>query len=104
MLEASRRIGQDLDKPSKYAQWMRDAGFTNVNQVLLKCPASAWPKEKKFKTLGMWHQANTLDGLEGFTMAFFTRILNWQPEEVHSFLVGVRGDTNNKRIHNYWPV
>jgi hypothetical protein len=104
MLEASRRINQDLDNPPKYAQWMRDAGFINVHQVLFKCPSNTWPKDKKQKTLGLWHLANTLDGLEGFTMAFFTRILGWKPEEVQVFLAGVREDTKNKQIHNYWPV
>jgi hypothetical protein len=79
LLEASRRINQDLDNPPKYAQWMRDAGFVNVKQVRLKCPANPWPKDKKLKTLGLWNMANALDGLEGFTMAFFTRILGWQP-------------------------
>jgi hypothetical protein len=104
MLEASSRIHQDLDNPSKYADWMRDAGFVNVNHVFLKCPANPWPKDKRMKTLGMWHLANTLDGLEGFTMAIFTRVLGWQPEEVQVFLAGVREDTKNRQIHNYWPV
>lgn len=104
MLEASRRIHQDLDNPPKYAQWMSDAGFINVNQVFLKCLANPWPKDKGLKTLGMWHLANTLDGLKGFTMAIFTRVLGWQPEEVQVFLAGVRADTKNRQIHNYWPV
>jgi len=90
MLEASRRINQDLDNPPKYTHWMRDAGFINVHQVLFKCPSNPWLKDKKQKTLGLWHLANTLDGLEGFTMAFFTRILGWKPEEVQVFLAGVR--------------
>jgi hypothetical protein len=90
MLEASRRIHQDLDNPPKYAQWMREAGFINVQYVPFKWPSNPWPKDKKHKTLGLWNLGNTLDGLEGFTMAFFTRILGWQPEDVHVFLVGVR--------------
>jgi len=104
MLEASRRIHQDLDNPPKYTQWMREAGFVNVQYVPFKWPSNPWPRDKKHKTLGLWNLANTLDGLEGFTLAFFTRILGWQPEDVHLFLVGVREDTKNKQIHNYWPM
>lgn len=104
MLEVSRRINQNFENPPKYAEWMREAGFVNVQQILLKCPSNPWPKDKKYKTLGLWNLANTLDGLEGFTLALFTRILGWRPEEVQVFLAGVRADTKNKQIHNYWPV
>jgi hypothetical protein len=34
----------------------------------------------------------------------FTRVLNWQPEEVSVFLAGVRQDSKNKGIHNYYPM
>ncbi|KAH7327507.1 S-adenosyl-L-methionine-dependent methyltransferase [Rhexocercosporidium sp. MPI-PUGE-AT-0058] len=89
MLEASIKMGQPLNNPPKYAEWMRDAGFTDG---------------KKEKTLGLWNMVNTLDGLDGFTMAMFTRVLGWSPEEVTVFLVGVRADCKNKALHNYWPV
>ena len=104
MLEASRKIGQDLNNPTKYAQWMREAGFVNDRYEPFKWPSNPWPKDKKFKTLGLWNLANTLDGLEGFTMAFFTRILGWESEEVQTFLVDVRKDTKDKSIHNSWPM
>jgi hypothetical protein len=104
MLEATRRIGQATDKPLNYAQWLREAGFVNVQYVLYKWPSNTWPKDKKQKILGLWNLANTLDGLEGFTMAMFTRILGWKPEDVQVFLVKVREDTKNKAIHNYYSV
>jgi hypothetical protein len=104
MLEASIKIGKPLNNPPHYAQWMTDAGFTNVGSSLYKWPSNSWPKGQKEKTLGLWNMVNTLDGLEGFTLAMFTRVLGWSPEEVHVFLAGVRADTKNKRFHNYWPV
>jgi hypothetical protein len=104
LLEASKRIGQSLDNPTKYAEWMREAGFVNVQHVVFKWPCNPWPRDKKHKTLGMWTLANALDGLEGFTMAMFTRVLGWQPEEVQSLLVNVRKDIKNKSIHNYLKV
>ena len=104
MLEASGRLNQRLDKPPNYAQWMREAGFINVQSHIFRWPTNPWPRDKKHKTLGLWSLANTLDGLEGFTMAYFTRILGWQPEEVQVFLVDVRDDNKNKQKHNYYPV
>jgi hypothetical protein len=104
MLEASSRLNQRLDKPHDYAQWMREAGFINVQNEVFKWPTNPWPRDKKHKTIGLWSLANALDGLEGFTMAYFTRVFGWQPEEVQVFLVGVREDQKNKQKHNYWPV
>lgn len=104
MLEASHRINKCLDNPPKYAQWMREAGFVNVHHDIFKWPNNPWPKDKKHKTLGLWSLANTLDGLEGFTMAYFTRLLGWSPEEVQVFLVQVREDNKNRRLHCYHPM
>lgn len=104
MLEASGRLNQRLDKPQNYAQWMREAGFINVQHQVFKWPTNPWPRDKKHKTLGLWSLANTLDGLGGFTMAYFTRVLGWQPEEVEVFLVDVRKSNKNKQKHNYCPM
>jgi hypothetical protein len=104
MLEASRKIGQDLDNPERYSQWMKEAGFINVTYAQYKWPSNPWPRDTKHKTVGLWNQANTLDGLEGFSLAIFTRVLGWQPEEVLVFLIKVREDTRNRKIHNYWPM
>jgi hypothetical protein len=104
MLEASRKMGRDLDNPERYPQWMNEAGFINVTNVPHKWPSNPWPRDKKHKTVGLWNQANTLDGLEGFSMAIFTRVLGWTPEEVTIFLIRVREDTKNRKIHNYWPM
>ncbi|KAI9051879.1 hypothetical protein LZ554_004135 [Drepanopeziza brunnea f. sp. 'monogermtubi'] len=104
MLEASIEMGKPLNNPPHYAQWMMDAGFTDVHSSLYKWPSNTWPKGEKEKTLGLWNMVNTLDGVEGFTLAMFTRVLGWQPEEVQVFLAGVRKDTKNKKLHNYWPI
>jgi len=104
VLEASKRIGQSFENPPQYSEWMREAGFVNVQHMVYKWPTNSWPKDKKHKTLGLWTLANLLDGLEGFSLALFTRILGWQAEEVQAFLVGVREDVKNRQIHNYYNM
>lgn len=104
MLEASIKMGRPLNSPPLYADWMYEAGFVNVRSSLYKWPSNTWPKGKKDKTLGLWNMINTLDGLDGFTMAMFTRVLGWTPEEVQVFLVNVRNQCKDRTLHNYWPV
>lgn len=104
MVDASFRNNQQLVNPHHYAQWMREAGFVNVQRAEFIWPINRWPRDKKLKMLGMWNQANMLDGLEGFTMGLFTRALGWRSEEVQAFLAGVRKDINNMRKHNYFRL
>lgn len=44
---------------------------------------------------------NYLQGLEGFTLAPFTRILDWTVEEVQVFLAQVRTESTNRKMHGY---
>ena len=104
MVEASLRNNQQLTNPHHYAEWMREAGFVNVQREEFKWPTNRWPRDKKHKLLGMWNQANMLDGLEGFTMGLFTRALGWQPEEVRVFLAGVRKDIYDTQKHNFFQL
>lgn len=39
------------------------------------------------------------EGLEGFSLVLFTRILGWSPEEVQVLLSKVRKDLENRTIH-----
>jgi hypothetical protein len=55
-------------------------------------------------TLGLWNLANTNIGLEGFSMAPFTRALGWTKQEVEVFSVGVRNEMKDEQIHAYWPM
>jgi hypothetical protein len=47
---------------------------------------------------------NSTSGLESFSMALFTRVLNWSKEEVDVFLVSVRKEMKDPKIHAYWPM
>ena len=104
LLEATIKLGRPVNIPSKYKQWMGEAGLTNVSEVIYKWPMNTWPKSQKYKDLGSWQLANVLEGVEGFTLGLFTRVLGWSKEEVEALLVDVRKDLHNKNIHAYWNM
>ena len=39
------------------------------------------------------------EGLEGFSLALFTRVLGWSPQEVQVLLSKVRLDLENRNLH-----
>ncbi len=52
-MEASQRLGREPNSADRYKQQLESVGFTNVVQTLYKWPTNTWPKDKKFKELGM---------------------------------------------------
>ena len=42
-----------------------------------------------------------LEGMEGYTLALFTRALGWTADEVGIFLAGVRKELADRKLHLY---
>lgn len=102
--EAFQIFGSTFQEIPQIVSVMEEVGFTDVKMVLFKWPSNHWPRNPKFRELGEWNNANINQGLEGITMAPYTRALGWTMEEVLEFLPGVRKDLNDPTIHAYWPV
>jgi hypothetical protein len=51
--------------------------------------------------IGLWVHEDFAGGLEGLTLAIFTRALGWTKEEVIAFLVDVRKDMADTKVHAY---
>lgn len=52
-LDASIKLGAPTNSANKYKQQLIDAGFINVVQVQYKWPINPWPKDPKYKNLGV---------------------------------------------------
>ena len=104
LIEASNKLGRQIDTASGHKQRLIDAGFTNVQEKIFKWPINTWPKDRKHKEIGLWTLANVDGGLEGLSLFLFTNGLGWTKDEVLAFLVGVRKDLRNPRIHAYFPM
>lgn len=104
MMEAGQKVGHSLDSCSRYASQMRDAGFINIHETVYKWPMNTWPLAKKDKIVGAWTMENFSNGVQGFTMAYFSRVLGWSQEAVEVFLVGVRKELKDRRKHGYFPM
>ena len=104
LTQAYGKMGRSAAIVKAYKQLMEEAGFVDVVEVVHKWPTNTWPKDPEYKELGAWTLTNDLQGLQGWTMAPFTRSLGWSQEAVEVFLVEVRNDLKNRKIHAYWPI
>lgn len=62
-----------------------------------------WAKGCRYKELGLFFQAHTLDAVEPFTLALFTRALGYSAEEAHATIARVKNDVRNPNAHLYVP-
>ena len=106
LCEAARNMRRPMgsDVSEKYQEWMREAGFVDIQQPMFMWPSSSWPKDPFMKELGRWNQVNIIEGLEGFCLALLTRGLGWKKEEVDVFVAKVTKDFRDRRIHAYFPM
>jgi len=66
-------FGRDLKAVLKIEQQLRDAGFVNVEERVIKVPMGPWAKNKKLKTAGLYCRAAIEDGLEGLSLGPMSR-------------------------------
>ncbi|GAB1317164.1 Methyltransferase [Madurella fahalii] len=104
VIEAGHMLGHSIECAKHYKQQMIDAGFVNVQEKLYKWPINSWPKDPKYKEIGMWTEQNFCGGIYGLSVALFTRALGWSAQELEVFLVNVRKDLRDRQIHAYWPI
>lgn len=98
-VNAANQAGREPCPGPKLEKWVRDAGFEDVFHEKVRLPVGMWPKHPKLKEVGAFNLVQLREGLEGFSLALFTRILGWSNEEVQVLLSKVRKDMDNKNIH-----
>ena len=103
-MQACAVLKRDPSWTAKYKDWITEAGFENVKEHIFRWPINPWPKDKNLKAMGLWNMTNMLDGLDGFTVRLWTMALGMTPEEVQAFLVPVRKDLRDTKIHSYWRM
>lgn len=52
IVEALKVFGMEPEPGPKLEAWVREAGFVDVNHVLLPIPVGVWPRDKRMVGLG----------------------------------------------------
>ncbi|EXF84330.1 hypothetical protein CFIO01_08814 [Colletotrichum fioriniae PJ7] len=86
--EACNIMGRPFVNVLSLVEIMREIGYVNVTYSTFKWPLNTWPKDEHYQTLGHFNHENYMEGIEGFTLAPFSRALKWSREAVDMFLVG----------------
>lgn len=91
VVEGARLLGgKDWWCAIKYPTWFEKAGFEDVVLKKFLVPINSWPRDKRQKEIGRVSLENTLNGLEGMSLAVYVRAYGMSAEEVQAELADVR--------------
>ncbi len=104
MITGAEKLGKVITHAPNYKRYFEEAGFVDVVEERFQWPFNTWPKGKYYKTLCMWYNKDMQEGMEGMTMAGFTRAHGMKKEEVQEMVRLVRSNIDDKKIHAYLPM
>jgi hypothetical protein len=81
-IDASRNANRQVEVAKQLKDLLREVGFVDVHEVVLKLPLNGWPKETHLKHVGMLWQRNMLEGLSAFSLGLFSRFFGRTVEEI----------------------
>ncbi|KAK2765229.1 hypothetical protein FQN54_008928 [Arachnomyces sp. PD_36] len=98
----SRSVGLELDVSPFIPDWLKAAGFKEVEQAARPVPVGTWPKDRKMKQLGYYMVAQIIEtALDSFTIALFTRHGGYTEEQVRVLGNRARDEMKTNKLHVY---
>lgn len=104
VMEAMDKFGRPVSAAQEWKAMLETAGFEDVVETVYKWPTNKWPRDRRWKELGMWSLANMDQALEPATLAPLTRALGWSREEVLLLVSKARKVLKDTSVHAYWPM
>jgi len=71
--------------------------------VHVQCPMGRWPRDPKYKEIGIVGQAAVEGDVEGFVM-FMANVLGWSKEEIKAYTAKMREELKCNRHHVYFRM
>ncbi|KAE8152654.1 S-adenosyl-L-methionine-dependent methyltransferase [Aspergillus avenaceus] len=93
------KAGFTISPGPRLGEWLRAAGFVDVQVQKYRAPVGAWPKDKYYKTIGVWNLLQAETGFEAGAMAVLTRFEGWSKDEVSVLVAQANKDIRNPKVH-----
>lgn len=101
LLDTTERTGKPLRYERRTRDILKEAGFVDIQEIVIRVPINSWPADPDQKEHGRWYQLVGIEGLEALSLGPLTRVQNWTAEQVKNLLGPVKRDIMNKNIHGY---
>lgn len=74
-IECGRRLKKTFKIAEEMAGMITSAGFVDVVEKRFKWPIGPWSSDPRLKEIGRWNLLNWEEGMEGWVIAPYTRVL-----------------------------
>ena len=127
LTQASKKFGKPMDVAAKISPWMDEQGFANVTDDIYKVwslfaiffffssfflfffsiltyfqsPIGGWAKNRRYKEIGRIGKACTMETVEPYSLALFTRVLGLSYQDAQEHMERARADLMNSSHHLY---
>ncbi|KAJ4136550.1 hypothetical protein NW768_004166 [Fusarium equiseti] len=103
-VKGATALGRPFIETEDHERRMKEAGFINITKKTFKWPSNTWPKDPKYKEIGLWTLANIERNLESISSFLLRQGLGMTHEEIVIFIANVREEMRNTKVHAYWEV
>ena len=81
---------------------LQQQGFIDVQEIIIRAPLNGWSTDTHQKQIGRWYNLGLTDGLEGLSLAPFTRVNRWDANQhVRPLIKEVKKEVANSKVHAY---
>lgn len=97
-IECGEAFGKTLCVQEFMKDLITQTGFMDVVETRYKWPIGPWSNDQRLKDLGKWNMKHWENGLEGWTMRFYTKYLHVSEFFCFSFHNLIASPTNFLRV------
>jgi hypothetical protein len=76
LLNAGDTSGRDFRTHARIKGQLETTGFEEVTEIIYQVPIGSWSEDLDMREVGQWNLARWDQGIEGWSLALLTRVLN----------------------------
>ncbi|RPA71499.1 S-adenosyl-L-methionine-dependent methyltransferase [Ascobolus immersus RN42] len=100
---ACKKVGARMDVAPELHKLLKQAGFNKLEETKMQIPLGTWPKDERYKKLGLVFAECAKTGAEAYNLAALTRILHWDGKRAKDFIAEAVRAIQDRKIHTVYP-
>lgn len=99
--DATARAARPIEYQQNTRQMLETAGFTDIQEQIIRAPFNSWPRDPYQKEIGRWYCVGLSEGLEAMSLGPLTRVYGWKVNAIKSMCEDVKAHMIQRKIHAY---
>ncbi|KAL2208571.1 S-adenosyl-L-methionine-dependent methyltransferase [Sarocladium strictum] len=95
---ASKLFGKQINVAKNHRQWMIDAGFEEVQELVYRIPIGSWARDPTLKELGKFELIHMQMSVDSHTPALFSRVWHYTEEQCRVMIENVKREFRDKDL------